>query len=235
MIDLKRGSHNFITLNQRRQFYYNIKNNKKIMDHHGWTSKTSVKYTINSDGFRSDYDFIENEPCNLYLGCSYTFGEEVNLKDTWPSLVNSYLNDYKMYNLGVLGASTVTCYRLLKNVSTLFDIKKVFILAPYVNRKEMFYDNQWTTISLQSNFFNYTKNLLPFFDDNLCKLEKEMAIDGIKYICDSLNVDLYMLDVIDPDIDKKIKNDRTARDLTHFGIKTHKFIADKFIEKTKNE
>lgn len=232
MTKLKPGTFNFITGHQHKQFSYNIKNNKKIMDELGWT-ETSVEYKINSMGFRSELEFIENEPCNVYLGCSYTLGEEVQLSDCWTSLVNSHCDDYKMYNLGVLGASTVTCYRILKNVSELFNIKKVFIFKPYVNRREIFYNNEWTTITIQRNAFKDKKNLLPFFDDNLMTLEKDMALDGIRYICSTIGATLYEIDTKDHVIRERINSDRTARDLLHFGRKTHKFIAEKFIEKMK--
>lgn len=231
MTNLTKGTYNFVTVYQTEKFAYNIKNNKHILDALQWSTETSVVYNINSMGFRSDYEFVANEPCNVYLGCSYTLGEEVQLSDCWTSLVNSYCNDYRMYNMGSLGASSVTCYRILKNVSKTFDIKRVFILKPYTNRKEIFYDNEWITFSMHRNIFNDTRNLLPFFDDNLCMLEKEMALDGIRHICNTIGAKLYEIDIEDPIIREQINLDRTARDLLHFGRKTHKFIANKFIEK----
>jgi hypothetical protein len=235
MTNLKEGNYNFITKHQQKTFEHNIRTNKQIMIKLGWDTPESVEYKINSMGFRSYYDFKPNEPCNVYLGCSYTLGEEVQLDDCWTSLVNSHCNDYKMYNLGSLGASTITCYRILKNVSKLFDIKRVFIFKPYTDRKEIYYNDEWITFSMHRNIFKNTKNLLPFFDTNLVTLEKEMAIDGIRYICNTVNAKLYELDTDDQSIQRQIDTDRTARDLHHFGKKTHKIIANKFIEKIKND
>lgn len=234
-MNINPGTYNFLYKNQEKKYVKNIKYNYAKMIQLGWESPTTVVYNINSLGFRSNYEFIPNEPCNLYLGCSYTFGEELQYENVYTSIVNNYLNDYKMYNLGVLGASTTTCYRVLQQYINIFDIKRVFILKPYTDRKEFFYNNKWENFSISTVPFNDKKLVLSIFNKESVNFDKDMATKSIKYICLKNKINLYELDIDDVLAISKVDNDRTARDLWHLGKYANSYISSKFIEMLENE
>lgn len=105
----------------------------------GWND-TSVTYTFNSDGFRSD-EFIETERDSIvFLGCSLTMGIGIPLQDTWAYKVAQSLN-LRCYNLGVGGTSADGCFRLANYWLPILKPKYVCMLTPALGRMELIDNN----------------------------------------------------------------------------------------------
>lgn len=222
------GVHKFLHLTSEETYKFNIKKHKQKLNELGWTAD-NVSYNINNFGYRSEEDFSEGDICNVYLGCSYTVGEEIPYINSWPYIVNKYLNDYKLYNLGISGAGPETCYRVLKGFSSIVNIKRVFLLLPHVDRREIFYRNAWTQVNANSTILN-KHMIFSLFSNEEIYTNKIKTLDAIKYVCSSNNIPLYMLDMHDEPLQKIQNGDRTARDLSHIGINGHKQLAKLFID-----
>jgi hypothetical protein len=101
----------------------------------GWLEPLAITYQINSEGFRCD-EFIENEPCLVALGCSFTVGIGLPLADTWPTLVGKKLG-LRVYNLGWGGSSADTCFRLARYWIPKLKPQVVCMLTPPRARVEL--------------------------------------------------------------------------------------------------
>lgn len=224
------GTYTFLYDSQETQYRQNYKKNRRLLLVLGW-DENSISYNINNYGYRSDVDFVQGDECNVFLGCSYTLGDEIPYTKTWPFLVNAKLNDHKLYNLGVSGCGPETCYRVLKGFLNIVDIKRVFVLLPNTNRREIFYKDEWIQITA-----TYSKNILDkrmidsLFSPQETYINKLRSIDAIKYICSANNIPVYMLDMDSQQLKEMQDNDKTARDLAHMGIKSHEKIAEIFLK-----
>lgn len=216
----------FMFKGQEEQFKENKKTRSEEMK--DWEDD-SIIYTINNLGYRSDIDYIECDECNVYLGCSYTFGEEVKHADAWPSIVNKNLDDYKLYNLGIPGGGPETCYRVLKGFIGYANIKRVFLLLPVSDRREIYFRQEWYQIKANTENIGYTDILSGVFSREEMYLNNLRNLDAIKFLCVQNNIPLYMLDVGDEKIRSLIGNDCTARDLLHPGFNAHRTLANMYL------
>ena len=221
---------NFVHSSEEVLFYNNKHNHPNEMA--GW-EKDSIIYNINNYGFRSDVDFIKGDNCNVFLGCSYTFGEAVPTENTWPILVNNQLNDYTLYNLGVPGGGPESCYRVLKGFIDFVNIKRVFLLLPLSDRREFYYNKQWYHIKANSVNVTSTDIISGIFSREEAYINRLRNIDAIKFLCHSSNIPLYMLDLNDVETEKIVVNDRTARDLLHPGKSAHSKFAEIYLSMIK--
>lgn len=87
-----------------------------LIENLGYPSGTKIRYTINSDGLNQIPDYKTDKPEGVYrivtLGDSYTFGENVNTEDNYPSQLEKKLNEnlkckniksFQILNLGMEG------------------------------------------------------------------------------------------------------------------------------------
>jgi len=98
-------------------FYYEPKPNLKFksnLNYLGREFNYSIEYDTNSEGFNQLNEFPIKKPNNTYriiiIGDSFTFGENVNTKDNYPSQLQNLLDKecksnvrYEVFNLGVFG------------------------------------------------------------------------------------------------------------------------------------
>ena len=218
---------NFLYKNQRLLFKKNKLTRPEEMK--DWR-ENSLTYKLNNFGYRSNKDFVEGDECNAYIGCSYTFGKEVNYKDIWPTLVNKKLNDYKLYNLGVPGGGPETCYRVLKGFIDFANIKRVFLLLPLSDRRELYYRKEWYQVKANSVQVSHKEIISGFFTKEEAYMNKVRNVDAIKFLCYSNNIPLYILDLNDTETEKTVVNDATARDLLHPGKSAHATFADMYLK-----
>ena len=197
-------------------------------------NEDSIVYKINNFGYRSNKDFVEGDDCNVYLGCSYTLGEEVPYENAWPTLVNKKLNDYKLYNLGVPGGGPETCYRVLKGFIDFVNIKRVCVLLPLSDRREIYYKREWYQIKANSVDVTTKDIISGLFTREEAHLNRFRNIDAIKFLCTSNNIPLHILDLNDTNLEEIIRDDTTARDLLHPGIKAHAKFADMYLNMIDN-
>ena len=183
-----------------------------------------LRYKFNRFGFRCN-EFTETNNA-VFLGCSYTFGLATREEYRWTSVLSKIIN-LEEFNLAVPGSSSDTAFRLAHNWIPQLKPKMVFFLSTHHPRVEIFNDKgphtflpsqeqdipdelksfYRTWISYDSNFYyNHLKNLL-----------------GIEAICKKNNVKLFHIPI------SEIQRIDLARDLGHFGDKTHANVAHKFL------
>ena len=101
----------------------------------GWLEPGAITYNINSHGFRSN-EFRPGERNIVALGCSYTIGIGLPLKDLWPTLVGDALG-LTAYNLAWGGVGSDTCYRLAEYWLPKLRPELIVMLAPPRSRIEL--------------------------------------------------------------------------------------------------
>jgi len=103
-----------------------------------WYKENPISYKLNQQLFRSD-EFSTEEPGNVFLGCSDTFGVGHNLEHTWPYVLTelAFKGD-KIYNLAVPGSGPDTAFRLLDFYKNKLNIKNIFHWLPFRLRYEYY-------------------------------------------------------------------------------------------------
>lgn len=102
----------------------------KIINHGNyWNNKT---VTIDTNGYRDNNNQINIESYSiLAVGDSFTFGDQVNNNETWPSCIERELN-LKVANAGAFGYGAAQAVKRAIIESSKFDFKYV-ILSVLVN------------------------------------------------------------------------------------------------------
>jgi hypothetical protein len=228
----KPGPHLWIGLDSYENFQSNKKKLKYYIDN-------PIEYRINKDFYRNKFNFedLENQAVDLYLGCSHTFGVGHHWKHTWPFLVSQHTNN-TVVNLGVPGSGIDISYINLKKYIDRFNVKNVFHFQPIYPRYYV-YNGIHNTVSV-------TNKSTPYFNDNYKKesLVKNETIvfnhfrcvDAITGICLSKNVNYFHLydwfneDTLTVNYENYL-TDIPARDLSHYPLSLVQMISKKFIEK----
>lgn len=91
-----------------------------------------------------DEEELKNSKIVLCVGDSFTFGDGVYYKDTWPALLQDkdFFKDYKVINIGIRGASNDLITKLLRNWCNRYStqIEYVIIGFSYINRRMHYVD-----------------------------------------------------------------------------------------------
>lgn len=95
--------------------FYDLQPNKTIVDDTEWLTEP-VQQNINQDGLNDRFNYSIEKPKDTYriiaLGDSFTYGDHVNTKDSWPEQLEDLLNNsavcptnqkYEVLNFGVKG------------------------------------------------------------------------------------------------------------------------------------
>jgi hypothetical protein len=183
-----------------------------------------IDYDRNDQGFRThELTQYEGKKVNIALGCSFTEGVGLMAHHVWPSVLEKK-TDLPMLNLGLGGGSSDTVARVLSGVVSLFDIQTVYILWPPHHRFELILDWSVEAIVPGAAGMEYVWNL-----DDVNSYQR--------YCKNKLLVELlahkYGFKVVQRDVSEYYTFIRDfARDNMHWGIETHKVIADSFINGT---
>ena len=114
-----------------------------------------VTYRINRLGIRtSGTDLVKDYVHTLMVGCSFTFGEGLPYKMTWPYLISKKYN-CSFENLGFPGSSISRIARILTTILPIKKPKRVIILFPAHGRQELFVDKNWVGLD-NTNFETIT-------------------------------------------------------------------------------
>jgi hypothetical protein len=203
----------------------NLRTNSAELEQYNWINRP-ITYKFNRHGFRAD-EFDSTEPGVMFIGCSHTLGVGLPVESTWAHIVSTTLK-LKNYNLGVGGSSNDTAFRLAHHWIEQLKPSLVLFLSPERTRFELHTSDDkiidlsvWSHTGTMVNDFtrhwhsndtnsgmNYLKNTLAV--KQLCSER------GIKYIQREA-VNIHLLD--------------KARDLQHYGEKTHRRIAAMFLSK----
>ena len=97
-----------------------------------------VTYRVNRLGIRtSGIDLVKDYVNTLMVGCSFTFGEGLPYKMTWPYLISNKYN-CSFENLGFPGASISRIARILTTILPIKNPERVIVLFPSHGRQELF-------------------------------------------------------------------------------------------------
>jgi hypothetical protein len=210
--------------------------------------ETSIKYRINSHGFRGDdFEPIEGESF-IALGCSMTFGVGIKEEQTWVSRLSEQLGIHG-YNLGAPGQGFETFFRVLSYWLPILKSKTVFV---YINpgvRREWFNANAnpsafHTMGAWHHDLDHYTEHEFEMFmNQTEASVAKARALYAIKGICEQYGATVVMLEcerdeVIEGltqangvDIPVGAYNDNTvdpSRDIIHPGPIFNERLAESF-------
>jgi hypothetical protein len=184
----------------------------------GWIN-SQITYKFNSHGFRSEE--FTSDPSVMFLGCSFTCGIGMPYEKIWPTLVANRLN-MRSANLGVGGTSPDTAFRMCHGYIDKIKPKLViFLVSPGIR------------VEYYSRVSNHPLDLSPANQHHFYKLwienelnytiQKERNITAIKGLCLERNIKFVVYN--SEDINRNMIVDH-ARDLAHFGVKSHANIAN---------
>lgn len=189
----------------------------------GWEDSV-LEYSYNSHGFRcQDFD---SGPCAVALGCSFTEGIGLHLRQTWPHVLSSKL-DLPVWNLGSGGASIDTVFRILEHYIDRLNPQCIFILIPPESRFE-FCDihNGFPIIQVGclGRHQSFAKEWLAQSYNGIYNTRKTML--AIEQLCAKSGIPLIaMPSKTDARADQYGQFD-LARDLMHPGEIYQKYVAD---------
>lgn len=211
-------------------FAENLKTNRARLEELGWTTR-KIDYHADNIGLRNTNSLELGKQYTMFLGCSHTYGIGLEPEHVWTHHVAQYM-DTECYNGAFPGHGIDSCYRMLVYaLENGYTIKNIFMLAPSPQRVE-YYDEKekkWMVIAWWSGHHKTLTKAVTH--DYFTQVNYDKTYDAIRYLCLKNNITLVDLQAEDPEIDPIICEDRSARDLMHAGLETHKFIAEKFIQK----
>lgn len=199
--------------------------------------KNPINYTVNSNRFRTVDEFSLEDPGNVFLGCSHTYGIGLHQEHTWAYKVNSVIGG-KFWNLGVPGSSLQMAYLMLLRYYKDMNIKNVFMYHPHLHRYLTYNNDKWHNLSIHN--FNQTeaksrlskRTVSNYISTEYSYLNFSAYSNAIKYLCNKLNVPLYLITSF-PNVDyNNLPDDNiNARDLKHFPTTSHNYLANEFLKK----
>jgi len=228
----KPGPHLWFGLDSYENFQSNKKKLKYYLDN-------PIEYSINKDFYRNKFNFedLENQAVDLYLGCSHTFGVGHHWKHTWPFLVSQHTNN-TVVNLGVPGSGIDISYINLKKYIDRFNVKNVFHFQPIYPRYYVYngIHNTVSVANMSSPYFNDIYKKESLVKNETIVFNHFRCVDAITGICLSKNVNYFHLyDWFNEDnLTINYQNyltDIPARDLSHYPLSLVQMISKKFIEK----
>lgn len=205
-----------------------------------------IEYRLNSHKLRTFDELTTEEPGNVFLGCSHTYGIGLHLQDTWAYKVNQFIGG-KFWNFGLPGSSLQIAYMLLLHYHGKMKVKNVFVFHPHVHRyavcaKDNESFTKWYNVSTYnlglsnaSKVFGSTghKNYL---SEEYAYINYMSLMSAIKLLCDTYGYSLYANNKYIHSIDMPDRSEvLEARDLTHYSDWHHTVLASEFIEQYNNQ
>lgn len=217
-------TYHWFSTDSKERFIKNIKEHPDKLREYGWLER-KITYNINNQGFRG-LNFTDDSSI-IFLGCSHTFGDGVGYEDTWPYLMSSELK-LQCMNLAITGGSSDCAFRLAYHYIPKVQPKLVVMLSPYDTRLELIEENTAYRITSFTDKLGFKKSWLGFYnswmsDDTNLILNREKNVFAISEICRRHDVKFLNLSHIHiPQLD-------LARDLHHYGVKSHKKLSEMFL------
>ena len=203
------------------------------------------QYRINKYNFREPWNFNSVNPKIGFFGCSFTFGEGIEYKDTFVNLVSEKFN-LNAFNFGIGGSSLQRVARTFSAVTKVINLEYAVFTLPHWHR-QMYLDSDGKII-----------NLIPYwpherFEDlsnQLTDLEEDyyvvQAVSFVSWICDlaesrGIKIILSSWDHPLNDLCKVMYpqltvepfpniDDKCARDKMHPGVKSQQAHAEQLIK-----
>ena len=201
---------------------------EKIVQPNDW------QYKINKYNFREPWNFNNNSKMGFF-GCSFTFGEGIEYKDTFVNLVSEQFN-CNPFNFGVGGSSLQRIARTFSAVTKVIDLDYAVFTLPHWHR-QMYLDDTGKIINLIPHWpheqFETISNQLTNLEEEYYVVQSVSFVSwiydlaearGIKIILSAWDYPLNDLcKVMYPDVTiDPFPNidDKCARDKMHPGIRS---------------
>lgn len=198
----------------------------------GWDKPGCFTYNFNSNGFRTD-ELVYNPVSIVGLGCSHTLGHGLPQERVWVEILGKKLH-CPVYNLGVIGCSLDTVFRIATYWLPIIKPKYVVLNCPEYERFEC-RSNKNDSISL-------TPGILEWMSDEeatVCKrwwLNDENSLYNgaknvlaIENICQQHNIKFFAYSP--NEMERKFDK---ARDFCHRGPACHESFANRIYTDIRN-
>jgi hypothetical protein len=207
------------------RYQKNLKTNLVELERYNWVDRP-IKYKFNSHGFRAD-EFDSPGSNILFVGCSHTLGVGLPVESTWAHIVSTSLN-LKNYNISVGGSSNDTAFRLAYYWIEQLKPSLVLFLSPEKTRFELHTgDNEIFDLSVWPHAFPMVNDFMRHWHSNDSNSDMNYLKNtlAIKQLCSERGIKYIQRQAANIHVRDK------ARDLQHYGEKTHQRIADMFLSK----
>jgi hypothetical protein len=199
------------------------KSKSDLLQKLGWDHPDKITYQYNSHGFRTPE--FDNKKAGLALGCSFTEGIGLPIESVWVSVLSALLN-FPIWNLGVGGSSTDSCFRLLDHYLNYLNIEFVVACIPYKKRFEFFDGDGLQFIMPEKKDPEYA---MPYYKnwvvaDKNANINQRKNLLAMQKLCDDKKIKLVYLHFSDFEMLD------LARDLNHYGIESNKNFAQKVLK-----
>lgn len=190
-----------------------------------------ISYDRNSHNFRTPDEFNTEEPGNIFLGCSHTFGTGHHLENVWSYKLSKDIGG-KFFNLAQGGHGAFTCYRLFRHWVDKLNVENVFMFLQESPRWDLFnsQEGNWFTVGPWTDWAksNLEAHSL-MMDERSTFVMQEAVLGAIKYECEIRGIGFYhgSFDPVYINTDKKIK----ARDFMHYTVEQQDLLYKEFKRK----
>lgn len=209
---------------QEEVYKKNLKINLAELQSNNWVDRP-ITYKFNSYGFRAD-EFESPGSNVMFIGCSHTEGIGLPYESTWAHIVSTSLK-LKNYNLGLGGTANDTAFRLAHHwIDQLKPDLVIFLSGPRSRIELHTIDNQIENLSIHADG-NYTKTFMRHWAGNAinCNMNYLKNMLAIKQLCNKNSIKFLHEEL------RGVRPIDTARDLQHYGEKTHRRIAAMFLNR----
>ena len=173
-------------------------NKRQQLLENNWIDKEII-YRFNSRGFRTP-EFTDKENF-LVLGCSFTCGIGLPEEMMWANLLSKFVG-FDVWNLGVGGSGSDTCYRIADHYIPKLRPRYVVMLEPEHSRTEIFANVNSMVVGLPqtlSPHFDYIHPLLTnntymknwWMHDENSQIRAQKCVQAIAYLCYKYHVEFY--------------------------------------------
>ena len=205
--------------------------------------KVEIDYHINKQGFRHDGtnpNYLDEKGGIVYIGDSHTMGVGLPIEQSWTYIAHHMCEQtmHKRYiNMGCPGYGIDSFYRLLKYYMDRIQPELVVLSYPWQSTRTEVYDphyDMWESVTINKESRSKLagkNNSIRWFHTGTCYARWYKALDAIKWLCYDNGSKLYAIEEDRPNdkILQKISNkfthqiddDDWARDLVHYGRRTH--------------
>lgn len=195
---------------------------------HGWDQPGAITYSFNSFGFRSD-DFDIDADNLVALGCSFTMGIGLPVKDLWPTRLGQALN-LRVCNLAWGGASSDRCFRMAEYWVPYLKPKLVVLLNPPRGRLEVIVDDD-TGKSEGVDVWNSSDQFIKQWVsvDANARLNNRKNSLAIQAVCNELSIPFLSYEA-DEWMSRSREEAEYARDYLHAGPRGHETFTEKILD-----
>ena len=195
----------------------------------GFLEPGCITYVFNHQGFRCDE--FDDRPAGIALGCSFTEGVGIPVKDTWPMVLSGLLGQH-IWNLGVGGGAMDTCFRMLDHYIDVLNPKFVVLCQPPAQRFEYFdrYNKSRVLIANHLDTEVYKEFGEEWMANDInTETNSRRNLLAMQFRCQEKNIPFFAFPN-HPDLRK----DSCGRDLAHPGVESNHLFAHKIHKKIKD-